>query len=171
MKVDVHPEPRSSSDIINYANKLRNKALADSTRNNRPNLKYDEVCCVFDVDDRPGEKVAEAIAKARKSGLNVALSNPCFELWLLLHLRDRPGALTHKQAPSMLRKYVPDYHKKVDFSTYRGGYTQAVKHAIYLDEAANESGEPGRNPTTGVYKLTELIARPEGETGGASTNR
>jgi len=38
-----------------------------------------------------------------------------------------------------------------------GGYPDAVRRAQQLDADAVSLGEPGRNPTTGVYRLTELI--------------
>ena len=53
----------------------------------RPNRDFDELWCVFDVDQHEG--LAEAISDARNNSINVAVSNPCFELWLVLHLRDK----------------------------------------------------------------------------------
>ena len=49
------------------------------------NLSYDEVWCIFDIDSHP--KVKDAIKMALDNGLRVAVSNECFELWLLLHFR------------------------------------------------------------------------------------
>jgi hypothetical protein len=37
------------------------------------------------------------------------------------------------------------------------GYQDALRRAAELDEQANHHGLPGRNPTTGVYQLTETI--------------
>ena len=57
----------------------------------------------------------------------------------------------------MLSKYLPTYDKHVDYATYAAGYPQAVVRASKMDQAAEAAHEPHRNPTTGVYKLTELI--------------
>ena len=91
------------------------------------------------------------------NGVNVALSNPCFELWLILHLRDAPGMIHRHAAQAMLKRLVADYDKNVDYEVYRIGYDKAAERARKLDELAAKVGEPGRNPTTGVYKLTETI--------------
>lgn len=60
----------------------------------------------------------------------------------------------------MLKTHVADYDKKVDFGIYKDGYTKAVERARSLAKLADSIGEPGRNPTTGVYELTEKIIPP-----------
>ena len=50
-------------------------------------LSFDEIWCVFDVDEHPNR--SQAIFEARQSDINVAVSNPCFELWLVLHVEGR----------------------------------------------------------------------------------
>ena len=57
----------------------------------------------------------------------------------------------------MLIKHVPKYDKRVDYETYSAGYGEAVARASKMDQDADAEQEPHRNPTTGVYKLTELI--------------
>jgi hypothetical protein len=57
----------------------------------------------------------------------------------------------------ILGKHVPQYDKHVEYAIYSAGYRQAAARAGQMDELAESAGEPGRNPTTGVYKLTELI--------------
>ena len=52
---------------------------------------------------------------------------------------------------------MPKYDKHVDYATYSAGYQQAVMRAKRMDESAESDNDPDRNPTTGVYKLTELI--------------
>jgi ATP phosphoribosyltransferase regulatory subunit HisZ len=52
---------------------------------------------------------------------------------------------------------MPGYDKGVEFAAYSAGYPQAARRAEQMDKKAREDGESGRNPTTGVYKLTEAI--------------
>lgn len=52
---------------------------------------YDEVWCVFDIDEHP--LVPEAKQQARDNQIDVAISNPNFELWLLLHFQEQQSAL------------------------------------------------------------------------------
>ena len=52
-------------------------------RSRRGDQDFDEIWCVFDIDLHPN--VPTAIHNARQSGIEVAVSNPCIELWLVLH--------------------------------------------------------------------------------------
>ena len=63
-------------------------------RTKRSDPEFDEIWCVFDVDQHPN--VSRAIHDARQSGIKVAVSNPCFELWLVLH-RDEQTAYIDRQ--------------------------------------------------------------------------
>ena len=53
---------------------------------------FDEVWCVFDMDVQDSDKdfinFDNSIDKAKSLNYNVAYSNDCFELWLLLHYKD-----------------------------------------------------------------------------------
>ena len=60
---------------------LRNRRLKRSER------EFDELWCVFDVDQHPN--LSHAINDAQQSGIEVAVSNPCFELWLVLHREEQ----------------------------------------------------------------------------------
>ena len=111
--------------------------------------------CVFDVDDHP--RVADARQMAADNGIELAISNPCFELWLLLHFRDGPGMQHRDKIKELLVHYVQGYDKNVKFSEFSAGYQQAVTRAKRLDNSAESDGNAGRNPTTGVYRLTEII--------------
>ncbi|MFT4628841.1 MAG: hypothetical protein ACI8PZ_007537, partial [Myxococcota bacterium] len=118
---------------------------------------YDEVWCVFDRDEH--ERFADACQMARDNNLQVAASNPCFELWLLLHFRDSPGARHRHDLQHMLREFIAGDNKGVDFGALADGVAHATDRARRLDTAAEAMGEGGRNPTTGVYRLTDSIAR------------
>jgi hypothetical protein len=141
--------------LVTTAKEHKKRAEADAKRERDENLVYDSVWCVFDVDDH--SNVSDAMQMARDNGLKLAVSNPCFELWLLLHFRDSPGMQHRVMIQQMLSKHVPGYDKGVEFTMYWKGYRQAVERAKRLDEAALSCGESGRNPTTGVYRLTKDI--------------
>ena len=52
------------------------------------------IWCVFDFDEHPN--LSQAITEAAQSGIDVAVSNPCFELWLVLHLQDQTAYTTRR---------------------------------------------------------------------------
>ena len=62
-----------------------------------------------------------------------------------------------KQVKRLLQKHVPGFDKSEKYATSSDGYSIAVTRAATLDKIAENVGTPGHNPTTGVYKLTELI--------------
>ena len=51
-------------------------------------LTEDQCWAVFDVDHHKAEELSTAAEVATNRGYRLAGSNPCFELWLLLHLTD-----------------------------------------------------------------------------------
>src|SRR5690606_41139889 len=101
----------------------RNAAVADAKRHDDDNLSFDEVWCVFDVDEHP--RVNDACQMARDNNIQVAVSNPCFELWLLFHFRDSPGAQSRHDVQKMLKKYLPKFDKHVVFDTLAPNYPDA----------------------------------------------
>ena len=50
--------------------------------------KDDELWVMIDVDRWNKSTLQEIAKEARQKGYRLAISNPCFELWLLLHFRD-----------------------------------------------------------------------------------
>src|SRR5437868_3480211 len=61
------------------------EALIDFATSEKSNAAYDHVWCVFDVDEF---EVAEVLRRAGKEGIGIAVSQPCFEVWLILHKKD-----------------------------------------------------------------------------------
>lgn len=158
VEVEIAREHGVPLTVVRIATELKNQAIEESKRLVDSYLKYDLVWCVFDVDEHP--RLPEALQMASRNGIEVALSNPCFELWLLLHHRGAPGPIGRHRAQAMLKKFVANYDKSVDFHIYQHGYEHAVVRAAQLDSLAESVGEPGKNPTTGVYKLTTAITSP-----------
>lgn len=153
--IEVARETGVPRSLVQIAKEKKEAADDEAKRQRDPNLAYDSVWCVFDIDNHPN--VGEAKEMARDNGIKLAISNPCFELWLLLHFRENPGMQHRHVMKEMLEAFVPGYDKRVEFVTYADGHSAAVTRARRMDEQALADGEEGRNPTTGVYKLTEMI--------------
>lgn len=154
--IAIAPEHGAPIRLVEYARDRLKETRAAARRERDQNLEYDAVWCVFDVDQHAG--VGEARQMAIDNAIYVAISNPLLELWLLLHFRDNPGMQSGQKIYELLREHVPDYDKGVDFPKYAVGYGEAVIRARRMDDAAHQVNESGRNPTTGVYRLTESIA-------------
>lgn len=153
--IEVAKEHGVPKTLVRIAKQHKEEANTRAAQEKDDNLSYDSVWCLFDIDEHP--EIGEAKEMARDNGIELAISNPCIELWLLLHFQDNPGAQLGAKMLALLKKHVPKYDKHVDYAMYAAGYSQAAVRAERLGQAAEEADEPHRNPTTGVYKLTELI--------------
>jgi hypothetical protein len=161
--IRIAPEHGVPRSLVTIAKSYKKEAEDAAGREGDENQKYDSVWCVFDVDDHP--QVADALRMARDNGIKLAISNPCLELWLLLHFRDSPGMQHRGKIGKMLSKYVTGYDKGVQFTVFAAGYQQAVTRAKRMDQSDRSPGDLGGNPTTRVYKPTEEI-RASGESVG-----
>lgn len=155
--VDIEIDNRGAvpKTVVERAAAKKKEADREARRRRDDFLRYDEVWCVFDVDDHPN--LPDARQQAQANGIELAISNPCFELWPLLHFQDHTREENRKRVQSQLKKYVPGYHKALPFDQLRAGYGVAVKRAQELDRRCEADGQLGRNPSTGVYRLTERI--------------
>ena len=53
--------------------------------------RFDRVWCVFDTEgEAEHPAVKSTVDKCKKKGFKVALSNPCFNVWILAHLNQWP---------------------------------------------------------------------------------
>lgn len=115
---------------------------------------FDEIWCVADVDRF---EIGTAVRNVRSlDSLQLALSNPCFELWLLLHFEDwRRSEPECGNLVDRLRQHVADYDKHVDFTRYSAGVDSALDRARRLIN----SDDPVPNPSTDVWRLVDAIRR------------
>jgi RloB-like protein len=116
---------------------------------------YDEAWVVCDVDQYD---VTLAIADAKARQVELTLSVPCFEVWLILHLSEScPGFNDCPQADRHLKGLLPSWDKtSLRFSDFRAGVFHAVARAKRLGDP------PDANPSTAVWRVIEsLSAEPE----------
>lgn len=116
--------------------------------------------CIFDVEwPKNHPNLAEAVELAREHGIQVAISNPNFELWLALHYCHYIDWLTSAAATGLRQSYDGSSDKGVDTDLYLPKRHIAVKHARYLDgmHARNETIFPCDNPSSGMYKFLDAI--------------
>jgi hypothetical protein len=84
--------------------------------------------------------------------VSLAVSNPCFEFWLLLHFEQYCAHLDNcDQVKKKLTRHVPGYDKTaIRFSQFADGFVDAVARARTVTEFGSEHRA---NPSTGVWKL------------------
>ncbi|MFF5212336.1 RloB family protein [Streptosporangium sp. NPDC000396] len=121
----------------------------------RVSSEYDAVWCVLDTE--LDETLTEAMQReARRGPVDLGLSTPCFEFWLILHHTDcaRPF-LSAEEAKRKLREVVPSWSESnTRFSDFADGVDAACRRAQKL---SSDSGEPLKNPSTGVWQLVASL--------------
>lgn len=121
--------------------------------------KGEEAWVVIDRDIWPSEqieKVYKTLLGMRPKGqLYLALSNPKFEFWILLHFEDGYGVSSGTACDQRLKKYLPRYDK--DLSCWNpkiGEIMQAIERAKRMDK---ERCDWPRDRGTTVYRLVEKL--------------
>jgi hypothetical protein len=141
--------------VVKAAIDERARAALEAKQQRDDHLRWDDVWAVVDIDDHP--HVAEAKQLATDNGIQLAVSNPCFELWALLHFQDQRAHIDRSKLRTALRKHLPGYDKVLGFARLAPHQADAVRRARELDAAAERAERPGRNPTTGMPALVEAI--------------
>lgn len=143
--------------IVRKARDMKDAAYNQSQKESDDNIAYDQVWCAFDVDSHPN--IPEATILANDNGIKLAISNPCIELWLWVHFAEQPGARHRHELKHMMKQHIPAYDKHVNYADYAPGYVNAVRRATAMDKLAESISDPGMNPTTGMWRLTESIRK------------
>ena len=129
--------------------------------------EVDEIWCVFDVEakaDKPGNhpNLRKAIDQAKGNDIGLAISNPCFELWLSLHTHPEPhpaAFLTTHDAVKLRQQLDGSADKEVDAAKYMPLRRIARDRAEALDRKHYLDGSffPDNNPSSSVHLLLASV--------------
>ena len=149
------------------ATKQRNQAEA---RRGRDEL-IDEHWCIFDHDEHPG--LDEALSTAVANGINVVTSNPCFELWLVLHYIDHRRHVHRHAIQKLAQQHLPGLARDPkgisleQATALSDALATATSRAKGLDAMHKRNSSPLRsNPSTDAWRLVERVTatQPSGPT-------
>ena len=130
--------------------------------------KYDldedeQVWCVFDSDNSTDDSIKNAI-KLTENKIKICLSNPCFELWYLLHFGYFDNKISTKDLLNKLGTHIKNYDKAKDyFDTLLSKRDAAIGHAKKLNTKHRKTETKllsvKSNPSTQVFQLVEYILK------------
>ena len=146
--IDVRGFGYNPSKLVETAKELNDKG------------DYNQVWCVFDLDDCPKQDFKNAIANAKKAGFQVAYSNEAFELWYLLHFEFLNTALPRQDYTPKLNKFLKNkYQKNSDLIYEELEHLQAtaIKNARNLLKQYDPHNPESDNPSTTVHLLVEAL--------------
>ncbi|MGV9601887.1 RloB family protein [Streptosporangium sandarakinum] len=168
VKVNIHlanqkvsDADRKPSDLVAAAIKLLERKRHEDDRARLPPRLRTQVWCIFDHDGRERNELTGLLARADKSGVEIAFSNPCFEVWRLSHLKSVTGTFggVCRQAEVRLPpafgqvlggiKYVtPDQIEK--------RFSIARRNAEQMNgQHPEHTALPSRDPYTDVYRFVK----------------
>ena len=128
------------------------------------NVSYTQVWCVFDRDNLSSKVFTTMYQQATKYGFNVAYSNPCFEVWYLLHF-ERCFArqwLDCDTCMDKLQQYSGQPYSKTSSrfpSLLDPQRDQAITRATDLLDGYSTPDPFNDNPSTTVHFLINEIKR------------
>jgi hypothetical protein len=134
---------------------LRKEAEAEADRLRDSNQLWDEIWCVVDVDDHKTLKTAKE--HAEREGIHLAISNPSFELWALLHFEDHRRSEHRSAIRAKLKKHLPKYKKTLPFEEMDSRVAEAIERSVALCAWQKTRKTHGENPSTHVHVLVRRV--------------
>ena len=176
IEVRVVPNSRNGSKT-DYASLIRKAIKICKDDGLSPSIG-DSVWIIADADvnyqaadavNKKNAALSEARKKAGNESFKLILSNPCFELWYLLHLRYTTAHFSDYDAvrKALEQAGVTDYEKHNDLYERLVSYTsEAIDRSKRLEKFHTGNGFPlplgiDANPYTEVYKLVERLITAE----------
>jgi flavodoxin len=155
IEITVIPRSGATKEVVQRAADEKKAALRASKKSGDPFDKFDEVWCVFDVDSH--SKLPDAIKQAIDNGIEIALSNPSYELWVVLHHRDERKFIERGSLASECKRVYRQTDKHVPFEILWPNYETAKQNAIGLRKWQSENDKSQHNPWTDFDELIEAL--------------
>jgi hypothetical protein len=156
VNVEVHEFHGTPLALVTRA--AETKAANQRSERRGRGRAHDEVWCVFDVDEHPHLREAIELAAARSIGL--AISNPCIELWFLLHFEDQTAYIERHDAQTQAKAYLR-CGKDLDeaaLDLLADHLDIARARAIHLDAKHDGDGTPAPgNPSSSAWRVVDAI--------------
>ena len=120
---------------------------------------FDQIWCVFDVDNHPD--IPQALFEARQSDILVALSDPCFELWLVLHCEDQHAYIERSKIQRRASDLELIAGKNIPTKALQlleDNYDEAKRRAQALSALHEGNGKSRQsNPSSDLWILVDKI--------------
>jgi len=121
----------------------------------------DAAICVFDIEGNPAANLKKAMKLANENGITLAVTNPCFELWYLLHFIKVDHKVTCGDAQTLLKRFIKGYNKTTDYRGVLGPkHAPAMRNAddLWEHHGLGDKVQPSQpNPSTSVHLAVRAI--------------
>ncbi len=141
----------------------------------RDRQRTDEYWIVIDLDKCNEQELSQVQNRARLNNCSIADSNPCFELWLLLHFKpmneykrlraggdNSPCSPLERNLERVDRSYDREKKGQYDAAKYMDNILEAIRNASTTEKY--EEGATLDRFGTRVYRLVDSIRKSPGNT-------
>lgn len=115
---------------------------------------HDKIFLFYDED------VKEVIEKLKKiDDSKLLLTNPCVELWFILHMQDQRKSLSSDECVRILKKYWKDYKKSILTENQKKDLDNNSFNAIKRAKNLCLNTNPSTNVYEFIYELDKVVKR------------
>lgn len=146
--------------LLEFARDIKKSGYPRTRAKSNFTEKYNKVYVACDVEtpyqSATSRKIPAARDIARDNGIDLALSNPCVEVWFLLHW-DNVGPMTDgTEAKNEMEKHVTNYGKdRVKYDVLMPNEATAIERSTRL--LSTHGDDPMANPTTQMHLLIQKM--------------
>ncbi len=160
VEVEIAGKSHASDPIrvVGFAIQQKTKRVKEAKRSDFL-AEYDEVWSVIDVENPANNTLFDkAVQQAKRENIQLAVSNPAFEYWYLLHYKETARVFRDGQElKQALRDYEADYRARKDMFTKLYHKTDLAIERAKRILANHLDQSPYPNPSTYVFKLVERL--------------
>ena len=156
--------PHDGTDPLSVVNKVLDKR--QEVKREGTWEKEDLAWAVFDGDEhiqKDPNNWHQAIQKAKKENIRLAITNPSIEFWYLIHFQEHSSNISQDKAKNHLKQHIPNYDKSGCYypEPLKKFNQEAIARAKKLDDLANQNKLPEHsNPCcSGISQLVEMLLK------------
>lgn len=156
VRVTIDPYRAGPLQLVERAVEAQRAEAYDARRGR--GRAHDQIWCVFDRDEHPNFE--SAVDLAARHGIRLAMSNPCIELWFLLHFEDQTGFIDRHNAQARAEAILrcSKVISPAALESLADRYDEAKERATRLDEKhLGDGSPPGSNPSSGLWRVVDQV--------------
>ena len=148
---DIHPGRRNPSQVL----KRFEKAMREEDFR-----REDEAWIVVDVDEWDESEFDELLAwEAFDPRHHLAISNPKFELFLVMHFEKANGCTTASSVDAALKRHLPRYDKRLGVTAFSKDEVRAAVENARAKRAGCKSVFPDPGMTDAYLLADRLVGK------------
>jgi hypothetical protein len=157
INVDVVDKGGAPITVVEKAINLVEQRKIDHKRDKNISL-YESVWCAFDIENpNNNSSLQKAIDKGLQNKIQLAISNPSFEYWYILHFEQTTRPFTDgKEAKQYLKRFIRDYDPaKIVFPSIFHRTKIALEFSKRSFISTPKKSGDFQNPSTYVHSIVQ----------------